>query len=145
MLNQYAVDNPTFPVNLRFHHLFPDPAGMVRRSLGMPSAPSIWDTHGTSGNVFVNPTASSSAPDPQESNPWVSNVSEYTSPHVISESQTPNTALDPRCQLGPSAKIHSTLVREYFQRVVGQTNNDCRFRIFILTNSPRQLRSLVGR
>ena len=44
----------------------PDLGGMLRRSLGMPSRkngpPSIWDTHGVSGNVFENPTASSSAP-----------------------------------------------------------------------------------
>ena len=61
------------------HH--PVPGGMLSRSLGMPSRkdgpPSIWDTHGISGNVFANPTASSSAPYPQESNPWVSNVSEH--------------------------------------------------------------------
>ena len=38
---------------------FPDPGGMLSRSLGMPSRkdgpPSIWDTHGISGNVFANP------------------------------------------------------------------------------------------
>ena len=51
---------------------------------------------------FANPTASSSAPYPQESNPWVSDVSEHTSPHVMSESQTP--AQDQRCQSGPSAR-----------------------------------------
>ena len=55
-----------------------------------------------SGNMFANPTASSSAPHPQESNPWVSNVSEHTSPHVMSESQTP--VQDQRCQSGPSAR-----------------------------------------
>ena len=84
----------------------PVPGGMLSRSLGMPSRkngpPSTWDTHGISGNVFVNPDASSSAPYPQESNPWVSNVSEHTSPHVMSESQTP--AQDQRCQTGPSAR-----------------------------------------
>ena len=83
-----------------------DPGGMLSRSLGMPSRnsgpPSIWDTHGISGKVFANPTASSSAPCPQESNPWVSDVSEHTSPHVMSESQTP--AQDLRCQSGPSAR-----------------------------------------
>ena len=66
--------------------------------------PSIWDTHGISRNVFANLTASSSAPYPQESNPWVSNVSEHTSPHVMSERQTPDTTLDPRCQSGPSSR-----------------------------------------
>ena len=87
---------------------FQSPSGMLSRSLGILSRndgpPSIWDTHGISGNVFANPTASSSAPYPQESNPWISNVSEHTSPHVTSERQTPDTALDPRCQSGPSAR-----------------------------------------
>ena len=84
----------------------PDPSGMLSRSLGMPSRndgpSSIWDTHGISGNVVAHPMASSSALYPQESNPWVSNVPEHTSPHVMSESQTP--ALDPRCQSGPAAR-----------------------------------------
>ena len=47
---------------------FQDPGGMLSRCLRMPSCndrpPSIWDTHGVSGNVFfffANPTASSSA------------------------------------------------------------------------------------
>ena len=64
--------------------------------------PSIWDTHGIPGNVFANPTASSSALYPPESNPWISVVSEHTSPHVMSESQTP--VQDQRCQSGPSAR-----------------------------------------
>ena len=42
----------------------PIPGGMLSRSIGMPSRregpPSIWDTHGISGNVFANPDASSS-------------------------------------------------------------------------------------
>ena len=71
----------------------PDPRGMLSRSLGMPSRndgpPSIWDTHDISGNFFAGPVASSSAPYQQESNPWISNVSEHTSPHVMNESQTP--------------------------------------------------------
>ena len=73
---------------------FQIPGGTLCRSLGMPSCndrpPSIWDTHGISGNVFANPTASSSAPYPQESSPWNSNVTEHTSPHVMSE--RPNTS-----------------------------------------------------
>ena len=56
----------------------PVPGGMLSRSIGMPSRregpPSIWDTHGTSGNVFAHPAASSSAPYPQELNPWSSNI-----------------------------------------------------------------------
>ena len=56
-----------------FFHPFRDPGGMPSCSIGMPSRkdgpPSIWDTHGKSGNVFADPVASSSAPYPQESNP----------------------------------------------------------------------------
>ena len=58
----------------------PIPGGMPSRSTGMPSRregpPSIWDTHGISGNVFANPVASSSAPYPQELNPWSSRTGE---------------------------------------------------------------------
>ena len=50
----------------------PIPEGMLRHSFVTPSRregpPSIWDTHGISGNVFVSPDASSSAPFPQELN-----------------------------------------------------------------------------
>ena len=88
--------------------LFPDPGGMLSRPVGMLSRkempPSIWDTHGISGNVFVNPPASSSSPYPGGFNPWISNVTEHISPHVTNERQTPDTALDPRCQSGPSAR-----------------------------------------
>ena len=55
----------------------------------------VFGTHMViSGNVFANPTASSSALD--------LNVSEHTSPHVMSESQT--SVQDQRCQSGPSAR-----------------------------------------
>ena len=44
----------------------PIPEGMLSRSIGMPcrreGPPSIWDTHGFSGNVFANPVASSQHP-----------------------------------------------------------------------------------
>ena len=62
----------------------------------------VFGTHGVLRNVFANPVASSTASYPQESNPWVSNVSEHTPPHVMSESQTP--VQDQRYQSGPSAR-----------------------------------------
>ena len=42
-------------------------------------------------------------------------------------------------------KIQSSSVEETLQRIMGQTNNDCRFRTFTLTSSPRQQHLLVGR
>ena len=100
---------------------FRDPCGMLSRPGGMLSRsdkpPDFWDTHGISGNVFVNPLASSSAPYPGGFNPWISNVTEGTSPHVASERQNPDTALDPRCQSGPSA-------RNSFDPKEGRLSND---------------------
>ena len=86
----------------------PVPGGMLSRSIGMPrrkeGPPSTWDTHGRSGNVFANPATSSSAPYPQELNPWSSQKSEpiHSSPAGKNENQTP--VQDLRCQSGPSAK-----------------------------------------
>ena len=86
----------------------PIPEGMLSRSIGMPSRregpPSIWDTHGVSGNVFANPVASSTAPYPQELNPWSSGISEliHSSTAEKNENQTP--VQDQRCQSGQSTK-----------------------------------------
>ena len=150
MLNQYAVDYPTFPVNQRYSHLFRDPGGMLSRLGGMMSRndkpPDIWDTHGISGNVFVNPPASSSSLYPGGFNPWIPNVTEHISPHVKRvnvKHQTQPWIRDASQDRQP--EIHSTLMREDFQRIMVQTNNDCRFRIFILTNSLHQQHLLVGR
>ena len=118
---------------------------MLCRSLGMPSRndgpPSIWDTHGISGNVFANPTASSSAPHPQESNPWVSNVSEHTSPHLMSESQT--SVQDPRCQSGPSARNSFVPSEGRFSKNYGADEQRLQIRILIVANSLHQRRLLV--
>ena len=86
----------------------PVPGGMLSRSIGMPSRrdgpPSIWDTHGISGNVFAGLVVSSSAPYPQELNPCSSHISEpiHSSQAGKNENQTP--VQDQRCQSGPSAK-----------------------------------------
>ena len=86
----------------------PNPGGMQSRSKGMPSRRegprSIWDTHGISGNVFAGPVVSSTAPYPQELNPWSSGISEpiHSSTAEKNENQTP--VQDQRCQSGQSAK-----------------------------------------
>ena len=105
--------------------------------------PDIWDTQGISRNVFVNPTASSSSPNPGGFNPWIRNATEDTSPHVTSGRQTRLWIRDASQDRQP--EIHATLLREDFQRIVGQTNKDCRFRIIISTNFLRQQQLLVGR
>ena len=86
----------------------PIPKGMLRHSFVSPrrkeGPPSIWDTHGISGNVFANPAASSSAPSPQELNPWSSNISEQIHSSHAGKSENQSPVQDQRCQSGPSAK-----------------------------------------
>ena len=123
-----------------FFPLHPDPGGMPSRSLGMPSRndvpPSIWDTHVFSGNVFANPAASSSAPFPQELNPWVSLMYQNTHHHMWWVKAKHQLRIRDANQ-DRQPEIHSSQVRENFQRIMVQTNNDCRFQILILTNSTR--------
>ena len=88
----------TQPVSFPPH---PVPEGMQSRREGPPS---MWDTHGTTGNVFSNPVASSLASYLQEFNPWSSRRYEplHSSTAEKSERQTPDQ--DQRCQSGQSAK-----------------------------------------
>ena len=66
MLNQFAVEILTLPVNLCYSTEHPAFEGLLRPSFESPrrkeGPPNIWDTSGISGNVFANPQASSSAP-----------------------------------------------------------------------------------
>ena len=81
---------------------------MLRHSFGVPSRregpPSIWDTHGISGNVFANSDASSSAPYPQELNQWSSSIEEPLHSSTVERSERQKQDQDQRCQSGPSAK-----------------------------------------
>ena len=94
----------------------PVPGGMLSRSFGMPGRkdgpPSIWDTRGISGNVFVYPVASSTAPYPQELNPWSSHMSEpiHSSTAEKNENQHQFKIRDASQDRQP--KFHSSLVRE---------------------------------
>ena len=108
MLNQFAVEIPTLPVDQCHSHLIQYLKGMLRHSCVTPSRregpPSIWDTHGISGNVFANPDASSSAPYPQELNQWISSIEEPLHSFTVEKSERPEQNQDLRCQSGPSAK-----------------------------------------
>ena len=81
---------------------------MLRHSFVTPSRkegpPSIWDTHGISGNVFVNPDVSSSAPYPRELHQWNSSSEEPLHSFTVEKSERPEQNQDLRCQSGPSAK-----------------------------------------
>ena len=130
-----------------FFPLHPFPGGMLSRSIGMQSRRdgprSIWDTHGTSGNVFAEPVASSTAPYPQEFHGVQECQNRFT------HQQRRRMRIEHQFKIRDASqdrqpKIQSSLVRETL-RIMGQTNNDCRFQIFISTNSLHQQRLLVGR
>ena len=115
----------------------PIPDGMLRPSFVSPRRKegprSIWDTHGISGNVFANPDASSSAPYPKELNPWSPFIhpqwKRVTGEHKI---KIKDASLDRQ------PKIQLSSVVETLQRIMVQTNNDCRFLIFSLISSLHQ-------
>ena len=77
-----------------------DPGGLLSPN---NQPPDVWNSQGTSGNVFANPRASSSSPDPGGLDPWISNVTEDTPvltstgrPVTCGERQIPDTVLTPR-------------------------------------------------
>ena len=84
---------------------------MLRPSFVSPrrkeGPPSIWDTHGISGNVFENPDASSSAPYPQELHQWNSSLEVPLHSSTVEKSQRQEQDQDLRCQSRPSAKNFS--------------------------------------
>ena len=107
MLNQFAVENSNVtsrPVSFPPH---PIPEGILRHSFVSPrrkkGPPSIWDTHGISGNVFASPPASSSA-FYQELNQWNSSSEESLLTSTVGKSERTERNRDLRCQSGPSAK-----------------------------------------
>ena len=98
--NSYLTSQPvSFPPH-------PIPEGMLRHSFVSPSRregpPSIWETHGISGNVFAD--ASSSAPYPQELHQWNSSIEEPLHSSTVEKSERQEQNQDLRCQSGPSAK-----------------------------------------
>ena len=101
MLNQFAGEIPTLPVDQCHSHLIQFLKELPSRREGPPS---IWDTHGISGNVFANPVASSSAPYPQELNPWSSGREEPIHSSTMEKRQRQTPVQDQRYRSGPSAK-----------------------------------------
>ena len=141
----------TLPVNQEYSLNILPFEGLLRPSFisqrHTDGPPNIWDTSGISGNVFAHPQASSSAPYPQELNStWKRTIEEPIHMSTAEKSGRPERDQDLRCQSGPrQPKIQSSSVEETIQRIMGQTNKDCRFRNSILTSSLHQQPLLAGR
>ena len=123
--------------------------GMQSRSIGMPkpqrrAAKHLGHAWYIGKRFSAGPVVSSTAPYPQELNSWSSGREEPIHSSTVEKNENQTPVQDQRCQSGPAK--NSVIPSEgILQRMMGQTNNDCRFQIFILTNSPRQPRLLVGR
>ena len=142
--NSHVTSPPgLFPRHPPFEGLLKPAFVSPRRKEGPPC---IWDTHGISGNVFANPHASSSAPYPQELNPWRTTVEEPFHMSTAEKSERPEQNQDLRCQSGLSAKDSVIFSGgDSSKKLWSRPNNDCRFRISILTSSLHQQPSLAGR
>ena len=145
MLNQYAMDIPTLPVKLCLCHFIQflvECQAVLWECRAAKMNRQIFGTRGISGKrFFANPTASSSAPYPQELNPWSSHL-QFTH-HQGGRMRIKHQIKIRDANLDRQPEIQSSPVREIFQRIIEQTNNDCRFQIFISTNSPHHQRLLV--
>ena len=110
----------------------PIPEGMLRPSFVSPrrkeGPPCIWDTHGISGNVFANPHASSSAPYPQELNPWLTTIEEPLHMSTAEKSERPERNQDLRCQVWTVSQRFSHLQwRRLFRELWGRPTTTADF------------------
>ena len=148
MLNQFAVEIPTLPVDQCPPH--PIPEGMISRSIGMLSRregpPSICDTHGTLGNFFCKSrcvffSTLSAGIESMEFRKRRAASLIYSWKRVRGKHKIKirDASLDSQLI------ILSFSVEETPERIMGRTKNDCRFQIFMLTNSLHQPRLLAGR
>ena len=107
MLNQFAVEIPTLPVDQCYSHLIQflkECYAVQKECRAAEKGRQAFGTHGISGNVFENPDASSSAPYPQELNPWSSSTEEPPHSSTVEKSERRTQDQDQRCQSGQSAQ-----------------------------------------
>ena len=92
--------------------------------------------------IFANPAASSSAPNPQELNPWSSQKSE---PIHSSTAEKNDNQTHQRCHSGPSAKNSVIPSEGDFSNNYGADQQRLQISDLHFDNSPHQQRLLVGR
>ena len=130
---------------LAFFPLFQNRGGMLSRSFGMPSRregpPSIW---GHTWYILKRFCRSRCVIFSTLSAVLIcrNQFTHHKRERVRTKHQIKIRDASPDRQ----PEIHSSLARETLQRIMGQTNDDCRFQIFISTNFLHQKRCLlVGR
>ena len=127
----------------------PIPEGMLRPSFVSPrrkeGPPSIWDTPGISETflkIHMHPSQLLILKN------WIHGGQPLRSRFICPQRRRvkdQNKIKIWDASLDRQPKIQSSSVEETLQRIMGHTNNDCRFRISILTSSQRQRPLLAGR
>ena len=117
------------PVSFSPH---PIPEGMLRHSFVSPrrkeGPPSIWDTHGISGNVFADPLASSSAHYPQELHQWNSSIEERLHSSTVEKSEKARTKSRSEMQVRTVSQRFSHLQwRRLFKELCGRPTTTADF------------------
>ena len=147
MLNQYAVDNPSLPIDLCLSHL-------IQFLLGCKAV--LWEyraakmdrqafgTHMVYRETFLQIQLRRFQHLIHRK--WIHWVLVYQNTHHhMWWVRTKHQFKIRDASQDRQSEIQSSLVRTDFQRIMGQTNNDCRSQIFISTNSLHQQHLLVGR
>ena len=142
--NSHGVSRPvSFPPH-------PIPEGMLRHSFvsrrRREGPPCIWDTHGTSGNVFLQIHLHLHQLLILKN--WINGIRQTRSRSIRLQwrkvkDQNKIEIWD--ASLDRQPKIQSSLVEETIQRIMRQTYNDCIFLIFSLRSSVHQQPLLAGR
>ena len=104
MLNQFAVEIPRYQATSVIPTSSNSWIAVLQECRAAEKGRQAFGTHGFSGNVFANPVASSSAPYPQELNPWSSRTEEPLHSSTVEKSERQTQDQDQRCQSGQSAK-----------------------------------------
>ena len=128
----------------------PIPEGMLRHSFMVPSRregpPSIWDTHGTSGNIFANPDASSSAFFPQELHQWSSPREEPLHSSTVEKSERQKQRSRSEMPVRTVSQKFSPLQwRRLFKELWGRPTTTADFGSSFRQIHPHQPRLLAGR
>ena len=147
MLNQYAVDNPTFPVNQLFSHL--SRSWRNAKPVSGNFEPQQWAAKYLGHawffeKSFCKSTASSSAPLSARDQIFGSLMYQNTHHHMWWVKTKHQFRIRDASE-DRQPEIQSSQVREDFRRIVGRPTTTADFRFSFLTNSPRQQHSLVGR
>ena len=147
MLNQYAVDSPTLPVNLRFSHLseiLAECSPVLCECRAATIGRQVFGTRMAYRETFLQIQRRLLQHLIRKGSILGFLIYQNTHHHMWWVKAKHEFRIRDASQ-DRQPEIHSSLVREDVQRIMEQTTNDCRFQILFLTNLPRQQRSLVGR